>query len=90
MKTQGERLQEPGSKNRARPVVAIAVYALGLFAVAIFAYRNLVVIPADSWLDFVFVGLWAVGVWWITAGVAARLGWGPREVLSKFKTWRTD
>jgi hypothetical protein len=41
-------------------------------------------------LALLFTGLWLVAVWWLAAGLAARLGWGPREIVSKLRTRRED
>jgi len=61
------------------------VYLFGIAAIVAFGYRNLVTMPFDSWLDFLGVGVWALVPWWITAGVAARMGWGPREIAAKLR-----
>ena len=59
------------------------MYLLGIAAIVAFGYRTLVTIPFDSWLDFLGVGVWALFPWWITAGIAARMGGGPCEIAAK-------
>ena len=59
---------------------AVVVYLLGSAVIVAFAARN----PLDSWLDFLFFALWALIPGWITAGIAARMRWGPREIATGF------
>jgi hypothetical protein len=49
-----------------------------------FGYRNFVTI-LFSWVDVIGVVIWTLIPWWITAGIAARMGWGPPEITAKLR-----
>ena len=80
--SRGTRLPVRGSR-RWLPA-AVAVYLLGIGVIAAFGYRN----AFDSWLDFLVFPVWALIPAWITAGIAARMGWGTREIATEVRALR--
>lgn len=63
---------------------AAAVYLLGIAVIVVFGFLN----AFDSWLDFLVFALWALIPVWITGGIAARMGWGPREIATEVRALR--
>ena len=66
----------------------MGVYVIGIAAIVALAYRDLKNGAVDSWPDVLIFAIWALIPWWITAGIAVRLEWGPREIASRFRASR--
>jgi hypothetical protein len=81
VETDGRGARWPARGSRRWLPAAVAVYLLGIAVIVAFAVTT----RFDSWLDFPFFALWALIPGWITAGIAARMGWGPREIATEFR-----